>query len=169
VRKNRQKALDLILKHEGGFAVRANEPGGAVNMGITLQLLGEHWKKSRRVPGPTIRDLKALSPKEAEAIYCARFIDPIKFDELPAGTDYAWLDFCMNSGTRGAVDTLAKHLHITAPAVLTWLKKKLPMDAIATISAARLAKMKAHKDWPTYGKGWTKRVSEVAETAKEML
>jgi len=53
--------------------------------------------------------------------------------------------------------------------VLTWLKKKLPMDAIATISAARLAKMKAHKDWPTYGKGWTKRVSEVAETAKEML
>lgn len=36
------KAIPLILKHEGGFVDNKNDPGGATNFGISLRYLKDH-------------------------------------------------------------------------------------------------------------------------------
>ena len=52
-------AIASVLHWEGSYAIRANEPGGAVNMGVSLQTYREEH------PGASIADLLAMTVDEA--------------------------------------------------------------------------------------------------------
>jgi lysozyme family protein len=151
VRENLDAALDLILKAEGGFAQRGNEPGGAVNMGVSMTAYAT-WRKQNGDPAPTIDDLKAMPVAEAKAIYTADYAAPIRFDQLPAGLDYAALDAAVNEG-------------------VGWTKRFLAKPHPAPIAAMcdqRLAGKKARPEWTRFGKGWTSRIEGVRKIATDM-
>jgi lysozyme family protein len=62
-------ALDFVLKNEGGFVDDPDDPGGATNMGITIETL-TRWR--RRVDPAcrcTVDDIRALTILETSDIY----------------------------------------------------------------------------------------------------
>lgn len=77
---NFDKAIQIVLKHEGGFSDHPRDPGGATNMGITFNL----FKKYALGLGlkPTVDDLKTLTEDQAKVIYKAEFWDRMKGDDI---------------------------------------------------------------------------------------
>ena len=109
MKNNWEQCFALILKNEGGYVDNPSDPGGATNLGCT-KATWESW-----VGHPvTKEDIKALTPFDVMPLYKARYWDAISGDDLPAGVDYAVLDFAINSGPARASKTLQQVLGVTA-------------------------------------------------------
>lgn len=165
--------MDWIFIHEGGYAERDSEPGGAVNMGISFTAFKDWWAKNKRTGEPSFSDLKALTRQEAEGIYEIWFFKPIDFDKLPSGVDYALIDLAVNSGVGGALRATSKQLLFPVTGKMTpqlsWALRF--RDAKAVINAicdGRLALMRSSSKWPRFEHNWTSRVNKVRERALAM-
>lgn len=104
MKENWDRAIASVLRWEGGAAIRANEPGGAVNRGVSLQAYRvEH-------PEASIQDLLNMSEDEAKRIYRKNYADKIGFDSLPSGYDAAMLHGAVMFGVNGVkkFDAIAK-------------------------------------------------------------
>jgi len=165
---NFDKSLAELLKHEGGFVNHPSDPGGATNLGVT-QEVWEDWI-DRTV---SEENMKALTPAKVAPLYKELYWDRIKGDKLPAGVDYVVFDAAVNSG----VSRAAKWLQTTVGAVADGaigeqtLKQVLltnPQMLIDKYSANRLSFLQRLLTWPTFGKGWERRVEEVRATALKM-
>lgn len=165
---NFQRSLTAVLAHEGGYVDHPKDPGGATNLGITFAVL-QSWR-GRPI---TKADVKALTNSEAAAIYKANYWDKVRGDDLPAGVDYAVMDFAVNSGVFRSATYLQEIVGVapdgkigplTLQAVAAWDAVKL----IEKLSANRLAFLKRLSTWPTFGKGWSSRVTGVLRLAKDM-
>ncbi len=112
--------MDWVFIHEGGYAERDSEPGGAVNMGISFTALKDVWKRLKVGHEPTFEDLKQLQRgslndtrlQDAEDIYSNWFFTPLTFDTLPSGVDYALVDFAVNSGVGGCLRAVTHSLNL---------------------------------------------------------
>lgn len=162
---NFDACLAHLLKHEGGFVNHPSDPGGATNLGVT-QAVWEDWI-DRSV---SEENMKALTPAKVAPLYREMYWDRIKADKLPSGVDYCVFDAAVNSG----VSRAAKWLQTTVGAVADGaigeqtLKQVLltnPQMVIDKYSAIRLEFFKGRSTWPTFGKGWERRVEEVKATA----
>lgn len=168
MRENFDKSLVELLKHEGGFSAHPQDPGGVTNLGVT-QVVWEDWI-DRAV---SEENMKALTPIKVAPLYREMYWDRIKGDKLPSGVDYCVFDAAVNSG----VSRAAKWLQTTVGAVADGaigeqtLKQVLltnPQMLIDKYSANRLAFLQRLATWPTFGKGWERRVEEVRVTALKM-
>ncbi len=168
MRENFDKSLAELLKHEGGFVNHPSDPGGATNLGVT-QAVWEDWI-DRAV---SEENMKALTPAKVAPLYREMYWDRVKGDKLPSGVDYCVFDAAVNSGASRA----AKWLQTTVGAVADGaigeqtLKQVLltnPQMLIDKYSANRLAFLQRLSTWPTFGKGWERRVEEVRVTALKM-
>jgi len=165
---NFDACLAHLLKHEGGFVNHPSDPGGATNLGVT-QEVWEDWI-DRTV---SEENMKALTPAKVAPLYREMYWDRIKGDKLPSGVDYLVFDAAVNSG----VSRAAKWLQTTVGAVADGaigeqtLKQVLltnPLMLIDKYSANRLSFLQRLSTWPTFGKGWERRVEEVRATALKM-
>jgi lysozyme family protein len=167
--KNFQQALEKVLKHEGGFVNHPADPGGATNKGITLATYRRYIKKKG-----TVDDLKALTTEQAGKVYKAQYWDKVRGDDLPSGLDYAVFDFAVNSGPSKAVKELQKALGVTQDGIIGPITLEAARAAntkflIDRLCDNRLAFLKRLKTWPTFGKGWDRRVTEVRAASKLMV
>ena len=92
---NLSKSLGSIFISPGGFAVRDTQPGGAVNMGVSMATYAA-WKAPVAV---TVADLQAMTVDEATAIYSSIYAGHVDFAQMPSGLDYCVLDAAVNEGT----------------------------------------------------------------------
>lgn len=158
--------LAEVLRHEGGFVDHPADPGGATNRGITLATLSD-WR-GRPVSKSEVR---ALTVAEAAAIYRARYWDVVQGDRLPPGVDLAVFDFAVNSGPGRAARTLQQVLVVPqdgaiGPVTLAALARAPgPVTLIIALCDARLRFLRGLPTWPTFGKGWARRVEEVEGAA----
>ena len=83
-RSTYSRVMPEVFLHEGGWSDHPSDPGGATNMGITIGVYGE-WLG--RPASKT--ELRNMPKSTAEAIYKKRYADPLRYDDLPAGPDYA--------------------------------------------------------------------------------
>lgn len=167
--KNFQQALEKVLKHEGGFVNHPADPGGATNKGITLATYRRYIKRNG-----TVDDLKALTTEQAGKVYKAQYWDKVRGDDLPSGLDYAVFDFAVNSGPAKAVKELQKVLGVTQDGIIGPITLEAARAAntkflIDRLCDNRLAFLKRLKTWPTFGKGWERRVTEVRSASKIMV
>lgn len=152
--------LKLSTNNEGGYVNHPRDPGGPTNHGITMATLQAY----RRRP-TTIADVKALTLTEANAIYEKSYWKPIWGDQLPAGLDYAVFDFGINSGPARAVKTLQGLLPgiaidgLMGPKTLAAIQAFDVADLIKRLCDARLKFVKSLKTFPTFGRGWTYRIT----------
>lgn len=73
-----EKAIPIILKHEGGYVDHPADPGGATNRGIIFSLFKQYAKAIGLLP--TLDALKSLTEDQAKFIYREHFWDRMHGD-----------------------------------------------------------------------------------------
>jgi len=169
MKQNFPEALARVLVHEGGYVNHPKDPGGATNKGITHRVY-DAW---RRAQGLAPRDVREITDDEVAAIYRAQYWAAIRGDDLPAGLDYAVFDFAVNSGPSRAAKFLQHILGVSEDGhigeiTLAAIRGKSVPQLILALCEARLAWLKRLKTWPTFGRGWERRVREVEAVALRM-
>jgi lysozyme family protein len=163
---NLSRSLDHIFGSEGGFTKDSrdagNWTGGRVGRG---RLLGTKFGiAANSYPGV---DIKSLTIEKATAIYKQDYAAKIRFDELPSGVDFATLDFAINSGPKRAGEFLQRVVGVNnvdgwiGPATVKTVAAMPARDVIDQLCDQRLAYLKRLSTWPTYGRGWLRRVASV--------
>lgn len=165
---NFHRSIIAVLKHEGGYVDHAKDPGGATNRGITFATL-----KAWRGKPITKADVRDLTEAEAVLIYRANYWSRLKCDDLPAGVDYCVLDFGVNSGPARAAIYLQEIVGVApdgkiGPLTLQAVAKWDSVALIEALCAKRMGFLKRLSTWPTFGKGWSARVTGVLRLAKDM-
>ncbi|ACL61345.1 glycoside hydrolase family 108 protein [Methylobacterium nodulans] len=161
-------ALARVLAHEGGWSDHPADPGGPTNLGVTQATLSA-W-----LGRPATRaEVKALTPASVAPLYRARFWDAVHGDALPAGVDLAVFDLAVNSGVRRAAMALQRAVGVAddgriGPMTLAAAARAPAARTIRRISADRLAFLQRLSTWPSFGRGWGRRVSEVRAAALAM-
>lgn len=172
--------MDFVYIDEGGFAVRAIEPGGAVNMGISFERF-EAWRALKGQHGVTHDDLKNMTRPEATEIYARFFFIPAHFDDLPSGVDYAVLDPWINGGGLVILNRALgfKDDHKPFDPVTLWAAKHRDagalIDKLCDVRLARYRTLK-NRNQPvkegsktTFLMVWEKRTELVRKRAKKLV
>lgn len=170
------RAFDQLIEHEGGFTSDERDPGnkmpdgrpGSTNLGVTQNVWEEYVGHE-----VTHEDMKRLTKSDVEPLYKKQYWDTVRGDDLPYGVDYMVFDMGVNSGPGRAVRTLQKAVGATpdgviGPKTLQAIQSADPHDLIESFSQARLEFMKSLKTWDVYGKGWERRVNEVATLSESL-
>lgn len=169
MRDNFDKALRLVLVHEGGFVNHPRDPGGATMKGVTLDTFRRHFGA-----GKTVNDLRNITQDQLASIYRSGYWDKCKCDELPAGVDYAVFDVAVNSGPGRAAKFLQAAVGAAqdggiGPNTLSKVAAQDPAAIINSVCDKRLAFLKGLNTFATFGTGWTRRVSGVRQQALTMV
>jgi lysozyme family protein len=169
MRSNYAESLQAVLVHEGGFVNNPKDPGGMTNLGCTKAV----WEEYVGHPVDE-KAMRALTPADVAPLYKRKYWDKICGDDLPAGVDYVVFDAAINSGAGRAAKWLQACVGVepdggigpkTIAAVQGFDAKLLVTD----YCKRRLSFMMDLPTWPTFGKGWTRRVNEVEEVGLKLL
>ena len=160
-----EEALEHVLKHEGGFVNHPKDPGGMTNLGVTKKVWDE-WI-GRESSEDEMRNLK---PEDVANLYKKLYWDRVKGDDLPSGVNYCVFDAAVNSGTGRAAKWLQEAVGAVADGAIgaKTLAKVAAHDADSLVNAycdVRLNFLKSLKTFDTFGKGWSRRVEGVRQTA----
>lgn len=156
-------ALKRVLVHEGGKVDHPRDPGGRTNQGVIQRVYDGYRKRKNQ----KARDVWTMTNAERDEIYRRQYWDVIRGDELPDGIDYVVFDGAVNSGPSQSVKWLQRALGLTADGHLGESTLRAANDhpdhdaLVNAICDRRLAFLKALRTWPTFGKGWGRRVAEV--------
>lgn len=170
MKDNFDKCLELMLKHEGGFVNHPQDPGGMTNLGVTARVW-EEWL-GRPV---SEKEMRNLTPTMVKPLYKRKYWDAVRADDLVSGVDYAVFDVAVNSGPGRAIKFLQSCVGVTAdggfgPRTLAAVKvaEQDPARLIELYSARRLEFLQSLRTFPTFGRGWSRRVEEVKTVALAM-
>ena len=152
-----------LIGHEGGFSDDPKDPGnwtgGRPGAG---KLLGTKYGIAANTY-PDL-DIKALTLDQAKAIYRRDWWDKIHADQLPGAVAFQLWDFAVNAGITRAVISLQRAVGVAddgklGPRTLAAVNAMPVPDVIARFNAERLEFYASLSTWPTYGKGWVRRVA----------
>jgi len=166
---NYQKCLETILHHEGGYVNHPKDPGGETNLGVTKRVYEEF--------GGT-KNMKDLTVEDVAPIYKKGYWDKMKCDQIPAGLDLCVFDFGVNAGTGRSAKYLQRMIGTVAdggigPNTLKALDAYIDANgvegAIKNFQEARQGYYESLSTFETFGRGWTRRVTETTELALSMV
>ena len=167
--QNFDKSLAAVLVHEGGFVNHPQDPGGMTNLGCTKTVWEEHC-------GHPVDEkaMRALTPADVSPLYKRKYWDKVQGDELPSGVDYVVFDAAINSGAGRAAKWLQACVGVEpdggiGPKTLAAVRAFNSKQLIEDYSKRRLSFMMDIPSWPTFGKGWTRRVQEVEAVGLTLL
>jgi len=156
---NFDKAFELLIGHEGGFSNDPKDSGNWTSSRIGIgKLKGTKYGISA-ASYPKL-DIANLTLQEAKIIYRQDFW----IEELPTFIMFDFFDTAVNSGKKRAILLLQRSLGCVedgkfGPNTAAALKQATPMLS-SIFNAHRLLFMTDAKGWPTYGKGWARRVAK---------
>lgn len=159
MRENLEHALKWVLAHEGGYVNHPKDPGGATNMGVTQRTYNA-YRARRGLPAQSVR---GITSDEVAEIYKTQYWDAVRADDLPAGLDYAVFDYAVNSGPSRAMKDLQREVGaapdgINGMRTMEGVNAADTFDLIERLCHRRMRFLRGLKHWPTFGKGWTRRV-----------
>jgi lysozyme family protein len=168
MKTNFQAALAKMLAHEGGYVNHPSDPGGMTNLGVTKRV----WESWTGKPA-TEATMRGLKPADVAPLYKSKYWDAVRGDDLPAGVDYAVFDAAVNSGPAQAAKWLQRAVGVDAdgkigPGTLGAVASMSPVDVVKAFSSRRLEFLQSLKTWTTFGKGWGRRVNDVAAVGVKM-
>ena len=169
---NFEACLKEILHHEGGYVNHPKDPGGRTNLGVT-QRVYEEWighKVDERI-------MRGLTVKHVEKLYKVKYWDAVRGDDLPRGVDLCVFDFAVNAGPNRAVRYLQRMVGanedgVIGPVTLSLLNQHVRAKgrdmAVMEYQDRRRDYYRILKTFPTFGKGWMRRVRDVEARAIAM-
>lgn len=165
-------SLKEVLLHEGGFVNHPKDPGGMTNLGVTKQTY-EDW-----IGHPVSEAImRKLTPELVGPLYKKKYWDVLRCEALPKGLDLCVFDFGVNAGTNRSGRYLQRLVGaqqdgvvgpVTVKAVEALRSQVGTPELIDRFQDARRAYYKQLPTFPTFGRGWLRRVDEVEKTAKTM-
>ena len=182
MQENWEMFFDMLIKHEGGFTSDERDSGNAKgdghgNKGSTmLGVTAWNWAKYTGKPAP-MEVMKALTKEDVKPLYKKNYWDRVKADQLPSGLDLCVFDFGVNAGTGRSAKFLQGMVGATqdgaiGPATLAKVNEFVSMEgvegAIAEFQHRRQGYYEGLKTFATFGRGWTRRVTETTELALNM-
>lgn len=174
---NLARALAFIDQDEGPeINIGPSEPGGASCRGVSLMVLAE-YNKAHNLPTPGLADIRAMTAELAGKVYTWRFLDPLRFDELPSGIDYRIADAGITLGLTGACVAVQMALGlwpvtgVMDDSTLAAIKSEDPRSVIAALGAAWIAWKHGStpNGWQQFGHGWTNRGNRVRDRALSLI
>jgi lysozyme family protein len=151
---NFDRAFDDLIGNEGGYVNHQDDPGGETNWGITAKVARRYGYIGQMI------DL----PKEtAKGIYGNLYWLPV-FDLIPYQVSFQLFDGAVNSGLTQSVKWLQRALKVNddgifGPITLHHALTSDPLRLIILYNAARLEYLTNLKTWPSFGKGWARRIA----------
>jgi lysozyme family protein len=160
--------LPVILASEGGYVDDPADPGGATNLGITINTLSNWLGRSA-----TVAEVKALTPQSVAAIYLANYYDAAGCQFCPAGVDLMIFDMAVNQGPGTATRALQAAAGVPADGQIGPATKAAiaASDAHTLIEAIRQRRDAMYHALPTFarfGSGWIARLDRTAAIAQQM-
>ena len=168
MQSNYDKCLKAILHHEGGYVNHPKDPGGETNLGVTKRVYIEH--------GGT-KDMKELTVEDVAPIYKKGYWDKMKGDDLPGGLDLCVFDFGVNAGPGRSAKYLQTMIGTVADggigpntlkAVEAYVSEHGINKSIVNFQNARQKYYESLSTFSTFGRGWTRRVTETTDLAITM-
>ena len=158
-----------MIVNEGGYVDNKLDPGGATNWGCT-QAVWEGYIGHK----VSVDDMKALTKEDVKPLYKKRYWDAIHGDAIPSGLDYCLFDCAINSGVNRSAKIIQEIVGVFADGAIgnntvSAITQLNPVTAINEFCDKRQAFLESLKTFPVFGKGWSKRVSEVRTRALEMV
>ena len=149
-----EDAVEIVLKHEGGYSNDARDPGGETNFGIS--------KRSY----PSV-DIASLGRPDAIAIYKRDYWNAIGIERLPGILRLIVFDAAVNQGPRAAITMLqcvldVKQDGIIGPQTLVAIKYLGPDETLDRYAALRLNTYFRNKRFTVFGEGWVRRLLSVS-------
>ena len=163
------EALEVILHHEGGYVNHPKDPGGETNLGVTKRVYEDFGGE---------KEMKELVKEDVEPIYKKNYWDRVKGDDLPEGLDLCIFDFAVNAGPGRAAKFIQRLVNTTVdggigPNTLKCINDHVEQYGVSTTidqyQSARHNYYQGLSTFETFGRGWTRRVDEVTEKAKERI
>lgn len=162
-------ALSEILRHEGGFVNHPKDPGGMTNLGVTRRTW-EEWTGRKASEA----EMRSLTREKVAPLYRANYWNAVKGDDLPPAIALMAFDFAVNAGPGRAIKVLQSVLSVTAdgrigPVTLGAVNAADEALLVHRYADARRAFYRALSTFPTFGRGWMRRVDEIENKAKRMV
>jgi len=147
--------IQRVLAHEGGFVDHPSDPGGATNYGIT-----ERVARANGYAG----DMRALPKSVAVAIYRKDYWEAVRADAMPAPVAFQVFDAAVNHGVDRAARWLQTAVGVAVdgrigPQSIAAVLAMNPAKLVMRYVAIRLEFYAGLKTFPTFGRGWTRRVA----------
>lgn len=108
------KAIGIILQHEGGWVNNPNDPGGATNFGISLRFLADHPELGDFDHDGDVdaEDIKAMTVEDAKKVYKSEWWDKFNYGNIVDQTIATKVfDFSVNMGAKRAHILLQRGLN----------------------------------------------------------
>ncbi len=171
MRANFSKAHKIILGYEGGNVDNPKDPGGRTSRGVTQRVYSAY----RNSIGKAAQDVYKATTAEVHDIYKRQYWDVCKCDALPDGIDLIVYNAAVNSGPKRAYKLLQASLNRVSNAqlkvdgtpgmVTVQAAENSPDHDLVVVEFGRKyqAFYKSLSTFKTFGKGWTRRNSNVTK------
>lgn len=156
---NFETAFDLLITHEGGFSNHPNDPGGATMYGVT-----EAVARAEGYTGP----MQDLTLDFAKSVYRKRYWDACRCDQMPDPLRYPLFDAAVNSGPSQAIKWLQLAVGVKVDGAIGPVTQQAVNVLPAQVTrqkmvGARLRFMTNLANWPSFSKGWARRIAAILE------
>jgi len=158
---NFDQAFDKLLEFEGGYSNDSADPGGQTRYGITQAVALANGYTGA---------MSELRLDVAKRIYRRQYWDAVCADDLPDAVRMAVFDAAVNSGPGQAVRWVQRALGLAddgrmGPVTLGAARVANGESLKAAILSQRLQFMTKLSNWPTFSRGWARRVADLLGSA----
>jgi lysozyme family protein len=156
---NFDEAFHHLLGHEGAYSNHPNDPGGETMWGVT--------KAVARADG-YVGEMKDFPVEAAKSIYREKYWDAVQAEKLPPKIRYAVFDAAVNSGPSTSIKWLQESVGATpdgvlGPKTLAAINELNPEGILRRMLAKRLTEMTNMSGWPSFSRGWARRIATLLE------
>ena len=151
---NFDQAFERLIGHEGGYVFHPDDPGGETHWGIT--------RVTARANGYA-GSMRDLTRQQAKGIYRCAYWDKAKADQYDGAIGFQLFDAAVNHGIGNAVRFLQRAVGVAddgnvGPVTLAAIQQLPVTDVLARFNAERLDFYTKLAAWPTFSKGWARRI-----------
>lgn len=151
---NFDTAFDRLISHEGGYVSHPDDPGGETMWGVTIAVA-----RASGYTGP----MRNLPRETAKAIYREQYWNKVKADSMPFAVAFQVFDAAVNHGTGQAAKFLQRAAGVVddgiiGPKTLAAVAERGATGMLLLFNAEREQFYTNLPTWPSFGKGWSRRV-----------
>lgn len=151
---NFDQAFERLIAHEGGYVNHPSDPGGETNWGITKRVALENGYSD---------NMRYLTRDQAKNIYRTAYWNRARADQYDGAIGFQLFDAAVNHGIGNASRFLQRAVGVAddgviGPMTIKAVNSMSVTDVLARFNAERLDFYTKLSTWPTFGKGWARRI-----------